>query len=161
MFSFNHRKMIQRYSCFVLRNMAFFQPYSVHCKSVGHHARGTWHYTHATEEELLWVCTCRCWPASHRNNVAEGGTWHTFRWSLPSHARCRQRQRSGRFKHYYRAICFALNLDKLEESSQLLQDIEFWYKAMEGEVTSQEWVDKLQGGGYRSGVDYPISLFYK
>ena len=53
------------------------------------------------------------------------------------------------------------NLDKLEESSELLQDIEFWYKAMEGEVTSQEWVDKLQGGGYRSGVDYPISLFYK
>ena len=32
---------------------------------------------------------------------------------------------------------------------------------MEGGVTSQEWVDKLQGGGYRSGVDYPISLFYK
>ena len=40
------------------------------------------------------------------------------------------------------------------------QDIEFWHKAMDGKVTRQEWVAKLQGGGFRSGVDFPISLFY-
>ena len=41
------------------------------------------------------------------------------------------------------------------------QDADFWYKAMDGKVTRQEWIDKLQGGGYRSGVDYPISMFYR
>ena len=42
-----------------------------------------------------------------------------------------------------------------------LQVAEFWYKAMDGKVTRKEWIDKLHGGGYRSGVDYPISMFYR
>lgn len=37
----------------------------------------------------------------------------------------------------------------------------FWKKALDGKLEKKDWVDHLQGKGYRCGVDYPISLFYK
>ncbi|TRY78757.1 hypothetical protein TCAL_09467 [Tigriopus californicus] len=37
----------------------------------------------------------------------------------------------------------------------------FWAKALKGGVTPQEWRDFLGGRGYRAGVDYPISRFYR
>ena len=37
----------------------------------------------------------------------------------------------------------------------------FWQKALDGELRSKDYVDHLQGQGYRSGVDYPVALFYK
>ncbi len=40
---------------------------------------------------------------------------------------------------------------------------DFWNKAMEGKIpsNSKDWIDFLQKRGYRAGVDYPISLFYR
>ena len=40
-------------------------------------------------------------------------------------------------------------------------DCNFWNKAIDKNVTSQEWKDFLEVRGYRAGVDYPISAFYK
>ena len=37
----------------------------------------------------------------------------------------------------------------------------FWNKAIDKNVTNQEWKDFLEGRGFRAGVDYPISAFYK
>ena len=37
----------------------------------------------------------------------------------------------------------------------------FWNKAVDKNVTNQEWKDFLEGRGFRAGVDYPISAFYK
>ncbi|XP_059095963.1 uncharacterized protein LOC131890601 [Tigriopus californicus] len=37
----------------------------------------------------------------------------------------------------------------------------FWAKALKGGVTPQEWRDFLGGRGYRAGVDYPLSRFYR
>ncbi len=37
----------------------------------------------------------------------------------------------------------------------------FWSHAMDGKVTKEEWIQFLEGRGYRAGVDYPFSLFYK
>lgn len=38
---------------------------------------------------------------------------------------------------------------------------DFWNKAIKGKVTPQEWRDFLGGRGYRAGVDYPLSRFYR
>lgn len=40
-------------------------------------------------------------------------------------------------------------------------DCTFWEKALKRKMTQGEWTDFLQGRGFRGGVDYPISLFYK
>lgn len=40
-------------------------------------------------------------------------------------------------------------------------DVVHWDKAMKGELTKKEWINFLQGKGFRAGVDYPISIFYK
>ena len=40
-------------------------------------------------------------------------------------------------------------------------DWKFWKKAMDGNVTKQDWIDFLPKRGFRAGVDYPIALFYK
>ena len=39
--------------------------------------------------------------------------------------------------------------------------LDFWNKAMEGKLTKEEWQEHLQSAGFRAGVDFPISLFYK
>ena len=36
-----------------------------------------------------------------------------------------------------------------------------WKKAFKGIVTDKEWINFLEGRGYRSGVGYPISIFYR
>ena len=38
---------------------------------------------------------------------------------------------------------------------------EFWGRALEGKVKKEEWVEFLAKRGYRAGVDYPISHFYR
>ena len=41
------------------------------------------------------------------------------------------------------------------------EETDFWMRALAGNVTKPQWVEHLEGKGYRSGVDYPVSLFYK
>ena len=48
------------------------------------------------------------------------------------------------------------------------EDKEHWLKALydqanpnEKILTDQDWIDFLSGRGYKAGVDYPVSLFYK
>merc|ERR1711976_737773 len=40
-------------------------------------------------------------------------------------------------------------------------DATFWEKAVKRPMSKREWTDFLVGRGFRGGVDYPISLFYK
>ena len=40
-------------------------------------------------------------------------------------------------------------------------DWSHWERALDGKVQSYEWVDFLEKRGFRAGVDYPISMFYK
>ena len=40
-------------------------------------------------------------------------------------------------------------------------DANFWEKALKRPMTKREWRDFLVGRGFRAGVDYPISMFYK
>ena len=40
-------------------------------------------------------------------------------------------------------------------------DWDFWTRALDGKVEDRDWVDFLQRRGFRAGVDYPISIFYK
>ena len=40
-------------------------------------------------------------------------------------------------------------------------EYKFWNKAIDKNVTIQEWKDFLEGRGFRAGVDYPISAFYR
>jgi hypothetical protein len=48
------------------------------------------------------------------------------------------------------------------------EDGEHWLKAVQDQVnpdqkilSDQDWIDFLSGRGYKAGVDYPVSLFYK
>ena len=40
-------------------------------------------------------------------------------------------------------------------------DANFWEKALKRPMTKREWRDFLVGRGFRGGVDYPISMYYK
>lgn len=40
-------------------------------------------------------------------------------------------------------------------------DALFWQKALKRKLTQREWKDFLEGRGFRGGVDFPISMFYK
>ena len=40
-------------------------------------------------------------------------------------------------------------------------DLDFWEKVLNGKVTDNEWVQFLEGRGFRSGVDYPISHHFE
>ena len=45
---------------------------------------------------------------------------------------------------------------------QVLQfDVAHWEKALEGKLNKEDWENFLGGRGFRAGVDFPISLFYK
>ena len=41
------------------------------------------------------------------------------------------------------------------------EENDFWNKAMEGKVGTKDWQDFFEGRGFRGGVDYPTSAFYK
>ena len=49
--------------------------------------------------------------------------------------------------------------------SQLMQgteeDINHWEKLLNGKVSDKEWINFLEGRGFRSGVDYPISHHFE
>ena len=40
-------------------------------------------------------------------------------------------------------------------------DYKFWDKAKTKTLSPREWRDFLEGRGFRGGVDYPISYYYK
>ena len=40
-------------------------------------------------------------------------------------------------------------------------DVSFWNKALTKNPRKIEWVNFFEGRGYRAGVDYPASKFYK
>ena len=40
-------------------------------------------------------------------------------------------------------------------------DLNHWKKVLNGNVSDKEWRDFLEGRGFRSGVDYPISHHYE
>jgi len=40
-------------------------------------------------------------------------------------------------------------------------ETDFWNSAMEGKISTKQWVHFLEGRGYRGGVDFPTSAFYK
>ncbi len=42
-----------------------------------------------------------------------------------------------------------------------LEAIRFWSRALDGDVDREEWVQVLQGKGYRASVDFPCVMFYK
>jgi len=41
------------------------------------------------------------------------------------------------------------------------RDHQHWRRAISGQATDEEWHQVLDKHGYRAGVDYPVSLFYK
>ena len=36
-----------------------------------------------------------------------------------------------------------------------------WKKAFDRRVTDKEWINFLEGRGYRSGIGYPLLLYYR
>eukprot|EP00095_Tigriopus_kingsejongensis_P008978 maker-scaffold334_size202906-snap-gene-1.30 protein:Tk08978 transcript:maker-scaffold334_size202906-snap-gene-1.30-mRNA-1 annotation:"sulfotransferase family" len=40
-------------------------------------------------------------------------------------------------------------------------ETDFWFRAIAGEVSQSDWQNFLEKRGYRGGVDYPISLFFR
>ena len=40
-------------------------------------------------------------------------------------------------------------------------DVEFWEKMLKKGVRKEEIRNFFEGRGFRSGVDFPVSLFYK
>ena len=40
-------------------------------------------------------------------------------------------------------------------------DHHHWRRAVLGQTKEEDWHKVLGGQGYRAGVDYPVSLFYK
>ena len=42
-----------------------------------------------------------------------------------------------------------------------IADIEHWNRALEGRLTKKDWVDFFAGRGFRAGVDYPVSKYYR
>ena len=49
-----------------------------------------------------------------------------------------------------------------EKSKTTLEDAQFWNDILDGKKGSREdWVKFLEGRGFRSGVDFPISMFYR
>ena len=41
------------------------------------------------------------------------------------------------------------------------EDLDHWEKVLKGKVSDKEWVQFLEGRGFRSGVDYPISHHFE
>lgn len=41
------------------------------------------------------------------------------------------------------------------------EDVDFWEKVLNGKVSDKEWIDFLEGRGFRSGVDYPVSHHFE
>ena len=40
-------------------------------------------------------------------------------------------------------------------------DLVHWEKAISGHAKKSEWINFLEGRGFRAGVDFPIALFFK
>ena len=41
------------------------------------------------------------------------------------------------------------------------EDLDHWEKVLNGKVSDKEWKKFLEGRGFRSGVDYPISHHFE
>ena len=51
------------------------------------------------------------------------------------------------------------NFQEIEEDN-IVEKLH-WKKVFEKTVADKEWINFLEGRGYRSGIAYPISLFYR
>ena len=40
-------------------------------------------------------------------------------------------------------------------------EVDFWNEAMKRKIEDKEWADFYEGRGFRAGVDYPTSAFYR
>ena len=40
-------------------------------------------------------------------------------------------------------------------------DLVHWEKSIVGNIKKSEWINFLEGRGFRAGVDFPIALFYR
>ena len=40
-------------------------------------------------------------------------------------------------------------------------DLVHWEKSVSGHIKKIEWINFLEGRGFRAGVDFPIALFYR
>ena len=36
-----------------------------------------------------------------------------------------------------------------------------WQNVFDGKISDKDWIDYLEGRGFRSGVDYPISHYFE
>ena len=50
-------------------------------------------------------------------------------------------------------------MDKVRDGGEI--EINHWKKVFAGQVTDNDWKDFLEGRGFRSGVDYPISHYFE
>ena len=41
------------------------------------------------------------------------------------------------------------------------EELDHWDKVLNGNITEDEWIKFLEGRGFRSGVDYPISHHFE
>jgi hypothetical protein len=41
------------------------------------------------------------------------------------------------------------------------KDHQYWRRAILGQAVKEDWRNVLGEQGYRAGVDYPVSVFYK
>ena len=51
------------------------------------------------------------------------------------------------------------HMDKVRDGGEI--EINHWKKVFAGQVTDNDWKDFLEGRGFRSGVDYPISHYFE
>ena len=40
-------------------------------------------------------------------------------------------------------------------------EVDFWNEAITRKIEDKEWADFYEGRGFRAGVDYPTSAFYR
>ena len=51
------------------------------------------------------------------------------------------------------------NFQQIEEDN-IVEKLH-WKKVFDKKVADKEWINFLEGRGYRSGIGYPIALFYR
>ena len=56
---------------------------------------------------------------------------------------------------------FITDWKSFESNTCFFTDVNFWNKAVKTKPRKIEWINFFEGRGYRAGVDYPVSKFYK
>ena len=42
-----------------------------------------------------------------------------------------------------------------------VEESDYWVRVLNGEASNKDWIDFLEGRGFRAGVDYPISHHFE